>query len=289
MADAQIEDKDLIERWLTDNRNSTVKIVYPQKGEQLNLINMCLSNAIEGLSQKIERNSKEMSALSEFSALLGLSSPPKRIEAYDISNTQGSNNVAAMVVYINGRAEKSLYRRFMVKSFIGQDDYRSMAEVLDRRFNEYFKGEDESFKELPDLILLDGGKGQISAVMKILNSFNLDIKIFGMVKDSKHRTRAITAGGEDIQIKANRKTFTFVTNIQDEVHRFAISYHKQKSRNSNLNLELLKIKGVGEKTAKKLLNNFKSISRIKSAQTEDIIKLGISKQVAENIVNFYKK
>lgn len=289
VADAQIEDKDLIERWLTDNRNSTVKIVYPQKGEQLNLINMCLSNAIEGLSQKIERNSKEMSALSEFSALLGLSSPPKRIEAYDISNTQGSNNVAAMVVYINGRAEKSLYRRFMVKSFIGQDDYRSMAEVLDRRFNEYFKGEDESFKELPDLILLDGGKGQISAVMKILNSFNLDIKIFGMVKDSKHRTRAITAGGEDIQIKANRKTFTFVTNIQDEVHRFAISYHKQKSRNSNLNLELLKIKGVGEKTAKKLLNNFKSISRIKSAQTEDIIKLGISKQVAENIVNFYKK
>lgn len=289
VADAQIEDKDLIERWLTDNRNSTVKIVYPQKGEQLNLINMCLSNAIEGLSQKIERNSKEMSALSEFSALLGLSSPPKRIEAYDISNTQGSNNVAAMVVYINGRAEKSLYRRFMVKSFIGQDDYRSMAEVLDRRFNEYFKGEDESFKELPDLILLDGSKGQISAVMKILNSFNLDIKIFGMVKDSKHRTRAITAGGEDIQIKANRKTFTFVTNIQDEVHRFAISYHKQKSRNSNLNLELLKIKGVGEKTAKKLLNNFKSISRIKSAQTEDIIKLGISKQVAENIVNFYKK
>lgn len=177
----------------------------------------------------------------------------------------------------------------MIKSFVGQDDYRSMSEVLDRRLNEYFIGKDESFKELPDLILLDGGKGQISAVMKILDKYNLDIKLFGMVKDSKHRTRAITAGGEDIQIKANRKTFTFVTNIQEEVHRFAISYHKQKTKNSSLNLELLTIKGVGEKTAKKLLKNFKTMSRIKSAKIEDIVKLGISRQVAENISNFYKK
>ena len=250
---------------------------------------MCLNNAIEGLSQKIERNSKEMSALTEFSTLLGLSNPPKRIEAYDISNTSGSNNVAAMVVYINGRPEKSLYRRFMIKSFVGQDDYRSMAEVLDRRLNEYFKGEDESFKELPELILLDGGKGQVSAVVPILKKHNLNIKLFGMVKDSKHRTRAITEGGQDIQIKANRKTFTFVTNIQDEVHRFAISYHKQKSKNANLTLELLKIDGVGEITAKKLLKSFKTISKIKSATTQEFIELGINKKTAENIVHYYKK
>lgn len=287
--DTQIEDKELIERWLTDNRKGTVKIYSPKKGDQLKLLNMCLNNAIEGLSQKIERNSKEMSALSEFSSLIGLSSPPKRIEAYDISNMSGSNNVAAMVVYINGRAVKSLYRRFMIKSFIGQDDYRSMAEVLDRRFGEYLRGEDESFKELPDLILLDGGKGQISAVVSILNKYNFDIKLFGMVKDSKHRTRAITAGGEDIQIKANRKTFTFVTSIQDEVHRFAISYHKQKTKNTNLTLELLKIEGVGQKTAQKLLKHFKTISKIKSAEIADIIGLGISKKVAENIIKFYKK
>lgn len=289
VVDADIEDKELIERWLTDNRQSSVKIYYPQKGEQLKLLNMCLNNAIEGLSQKIERNSKEMSALSELATLLGMSNPPRRIEAYDISNTQGSNNVAAMVVYINGRAEKSLYRRFMIKSFLGQDDYRSMEEVLDRRFNEHLKGDDESFKELPDLILLDGGKGQVSTVLPVLDKYNLDIKLFGMVKDSKHRTRAITAGGEDIQIKANRKTFTFVTNIQDEVHRFAIGYHRQKAKNSNLTLELLNIDGVGDITAKKLLKAFKTISKIKSAQIQDIIKLGISKKTAENIVNYYKK
>lgn len=289
VVDVEIEDKELIERWLSDNRNSSVKIFLPQKGEQIKLLNMCLNNAIEGLSQKIERNSKEMSALTEFSTLLGLSNPPKRIEAYDISNTSGSNNVAAMVVYINGRPEKSLYRRFMIKSFVGQDDYRSMAEVLDRRLNEYFKGEDESFKELPELILLDGGKGHVSAVVPILKKHNLDIKLFGMVKDSKHRTRAITEGGQDIQIKANRKTFTFVTNIQDEVHRFAISYHKQKSKNANLTLELLKIDGVGEITAKKLLKSFKTISKIKSATTQEFIELGINKKTAENIVHYYKK
>ncbi len=289
IVDKQIEDRDLIERWLTDSKKGSVKIHFPQKGEQLELLNMCLNNAIEGLSQKIERNSKELSALTEFSTLLGLKNSPKRIEAYDISNTSGSNNVAAMVVYINGRAEKSLYRKFMIKSFSGQDDYRSMSEVLDRRFNEYLCGVDESFKELPDLILLDGGKGQVSAVLPILNKYNLDIKLFGMVKDSKHRTRAITAGGEDIQIKANRKTFTFVTNIQDEVHRVAISYHKQRAKKSNLTLELLNIDGVGEKTAKKLLSSFKTISKIKLAQIDDIRKLGISKKTAENIVNYYKK
>lgn len=286
--DNKMEDNNLFEEWLSNKKKQKVVIHIPQKGEQLSLLNMCLSNAIEGLSQLTERSSKEMSALNELSILLGMETPPRRIEAYDISNTAGSNNVGAMVVFINGSAEKSLYRKFKIKSVIGQDDYGSMSEVIDRRFKEYFEGNDESFKELPDLILLDGGKGQISAVKKVLDNYRLNIQLFGMVKDSKHKTRAITAGGDDIQIKANRKTYTLVSNIQEEVHRVAINYHKTSAKKSNLTLELLNIEGVGEKTANKLLKSFKTISKIKSSSIEDFIKIGINKKTAENIYNYYK-
>ena len=287
--DCQIEDSTIFEEWLSNMKKQKVIIHFPQKGEQLKLLNMCLANAIEGLSQQIERNSREMSALNELSSLLGIEIPPRRIELYDISNTSGSNNVGAMVVFINGSAQKNLYRRFKINSIVGQDDYASLSEVIDRRIKEYFEGNDESFKELPDLILLDGGKGQISAVKKVLDDFNLNIKLFGMVKDSKHKTRAITAGGDDIQIKSNRKTYTLVSNIQEEVHRFAISYHKTVAKKSNLTLELLNIEGVGEKTAKKLLKHFRTISKIKTASIEDFINLGISKKTAENIYSYYKK
>ena len=272
-----------------DKNSQKVSIHFPQKGEQLKLLNMCLSNAIEGLSQYTERNSKEMSALNELSSLLGFEIPPRRIESYDISNTAGSNNVGAMVVFIDGSPEKRLYRKFKIKTIIGQDDYGSLSEIIDRRIKEYFAAKDESFKELPDLILIDGGKGQISAVKKVLDDYNLNIKLFGMVKDSKHKTRAITAGGDDIQIKANRKTYTLVSNIQEEVHRFAISYHKTSARKTSLTLELLNIEGVGDITAKKLLKQFKTISKVKSASIEDLVKIGINKKIAENIYNYYKK
>lgn len=285
--DSDIEDQTLLEEWLTSLHGAKVSIHKPQIGEQKKLVDMCLSNAAEALSVKLERSGREMTALNELADLLGLKTVPRVIESYDISNTAGSENVASMVVFVDGRPQKALYRRFKIKSFIGQDDYRSMEEVLDRRFGEYEKGEDESFRRLPDLILLDGGKGQLSAVRPVMEKHKLNIPLFGMVKDSKHKTRAITAGGDDIQIKANRKAYTLVTNIQDEVHRFAIGYHHTRKRISTLQLDLLTIDGVGDVTAKKLLAAFKTISKIKESSVEDLRKIGMSEKVAQNVYHHY--
>ncbi len=289
LLDTGFTDKELIENWLSLKINKKVKILVPQKGTQKQLIDMCLANAAQALSNRIERSGKETESLSELAALLGLSTAPRRIESYDISNTAGSENVGSMVVFLDGRPAKHLYRKFKIKSFIGQDDFRSLNEVLNRRFCEYFKGEDESFKELPDLILLDGGVGQLTAVRPVLETFNLNIPLYGMVKDSKHKTRAITSGGEDIQIKANRKAFTLVTIIQNEVHRVAISYHKQRTKISSLQLELTNINGVGEKTAIKLIKAFKTIKNIKNATVDDFKSKGFSEKIAQNVINHYKK
>ena len=251
---------------------------------------MCLNNAAEDLSEKTERTGREMSALNELAKLLGLEKPPRIIEAYDISNTAGSENVAGMIVFKDGRPYKAAYRRFKIKSFSGQDDYRSMAEVLDRRFNEFETGEDEYFKTLPDLILLDGAKGQILAVLPILKRHNIDVSIFGMVKDSKHRTRAIATTGGDIAIKSNRKAFTLVTNIQDEVHRFAISYHKKLQSKNLLKSELLEIDGVGKKRAEALIKHFKSINKIKNASVEQLCEVdSINLDTANHIFTFFDK
>ncbi len=288
--DSSFDDREVISEWLSNVKGSKVTVSVPQRGAQKQLINMCLSNAAHALSDKIERSGKETAAINELSELLNLKAVPRRIESFDISNTAGSENVGAMVVFIDGRPVKSLYRKFKIKSFIGQDDFRSLAEVMDRRFNEYILGEDESFKMLPDLILLDGGKGQLSAVIPILERYNLDIPIFGMVKDSKHKTRAMTSGGDDIQIKANRKAFTLVNNIQDEVHRVAISYHHQRSKISGLQLDLTRISGVGPATAKKLIKAYKTITAIKKADVDNLCSHGISRSTAQNIVNyFYEK
>ena len=287
--DCKFNEIELIERWLCEKSGKKVAITVPEKGTQKQLVDMCLSNSAQALSEAIERKGRETEAINELSGILGLPSVPTRIESYDISNTAGSNNVGAMVVFINGRPEKTMYRKFKIKSFTGQDDFRSLAEVLDRRFCEYKTGTDISFKQLPDLILLDGGKGQLSAVREILCKHNLNISVFGMVKDSKHKTRAITSGGEDIQIKANRKAFTLVTSIQDEVHRAAISFHHQRAKKSTIKSELMNINGVGEATVKKLIKTYKSIKNIRNASLESLVDSGISKRTAENIIEYFKK
>lgn len=285
--DSDFEDRIITEQLLTSKLGKKVNINVPQIGVQKQLVEMCLSNAAEALSKRTARNVKEMSALNELTTLLGLSTAPRRIEAYDISNTAGSENVASMIVFIDGRPEKSLYRKFKIKSFIGQDDFRSMNEVLDRRFNEFENGSDESFSQCPDLILLDGGKGQISAVVPVLKKHNIDVPLFGMVKDSKHRTSHICTAEKDIQLKATRASFTLVTAIQDEVHRFAISYHKQRRKMSTLQMELLKISDVGEATAKKLLKNLKTVSAIKKSSVEELIAAGATRRAAKNIFEYY--
>ena len=287
LVDSDFEDRDLIEEWLCEVKGSYVSINIPVRGQQKALVDMCLNNAAQALSDKISRNMRETAAISELTQLLGLDKAPSRIESYDISNTSGKENVGSMIVFIDGRPVKNLYRKFKIKSFIGQDDFRSLAEVINRRLDEYFSGADESFKVLPDLILLDGGKGQLSCVKSVFDSRGISLPIFGMVKDSKHKTRAITAGGEDIQIKSNRKSYTLVSNIQDEVHRVAISYHRQRNKISTLRLELTHIEGVGTQTAKKLISKFKTINNIKSATIHDLLSAGISEKTAQNIAHFF--
>ncbi len=283
-------DFSVTEQWLSEKSGHKVVFINPKLGEQKALLDMCLNNAAENISEKTDRTGKEMSVLDELSRLLGLNTAPRYIEAYDISNTAGSENVAGMVVYKDGRPYKSAYKRFKIKSFLGQDDFRSMAEVLDRRFTEYEKGEDDGFSILPDLILLDGGQGQMSAVMPILEKHNITVPVFGMVKDSKHRTRAIAAQGGDIAIKSNRAAFTFITGIQDEVHRFAIGYHKNLRSKAMLNSELTYIEGVGKSRATALLKYFKTVKAIKNAEVNELCNVnGITKPIAENIFNHFHK
>ena len=276
------------ERWLTEKSWHNVSFINPKLGEQKALLDMCLNNAAETLSQKAERTGREMSVLDELARLLGLPSAPRYIEAYDISNTAGSENVAGMIVYKDGRPFRPAYKRFKIKSFLGQDDFRSMAEVLDRRFTEYEKGEDEGFAVLPDLILLDGGSGQMSAVRPVLEKHGITVPLFGMVKDSKHRTRAIAAEGGDISIKSNRAAFTFITGIQDEVHRFAIGYHKQRRSKSMLSSELTEIEGIGKARAAALLKHFKTVKAIKAATADELAAApGMTKAAADAVYKHF--
>ena len=280
----------LLEEFLIKQSGHSIKITVPQKGQQKKTVDMCFKNAAETLSKRIERTGRETVALNELGELLGLERAPEYIESYDISNTSGSENVAAMVVFKDGRPFKENYRKFKIKGFTGQDDYRSMAEVLTRRFNEYKEGNDPAFKTLPDLILLDGGKGQMSAVEPVMKSFGLNIPVFGMVKDSKHRTRAVTDKCGDIAIKPTKSAFILVTGIQDETHRFAITYHKKRRSSSMTKSELLCIEGVGEKRVAALFKHFKSLKNIKGASVEELSKVsGIDKKTAMNIYNYFKK
>lgn len=270
--DLMPEDSEVIEKWLSQKRGNRVYLTCPQRGEQAQLVQMCRKNAAEVLAQIKGRTSREYSVLEELREILGLSKIPEYIESYDNSNLAGTENVAGMIVYENGKPLKSAYRKFKIKSFEGQDDYASMAEVLDRRFTEYEEQKDtgEGFGRLPDLILLDGGQGQVSAVMPILRKHNLDVPIFGMVKDGSHRTRAITGTGGEISINSRRAVFTFISKMQDEVHRFAIGYHHQRRKNATFKSSLTDIDGIGTVRAKALLKHFRTITNIRNADLEEL-------------------
>lgn len=289
--DGEIEDEELLREFLEKQRGKKVEFIHPQKGEHLSILNMCVSNANEHLAQSEGRLGREFAALEELAALLGLEKPPEYIESYDISHTFGADNVAGMVVFHNGRPMKSAYKRFSVKGFDGQNDVGSMNEVLTRRFSHYHNDEEGStFKILPDLILLDGGQPQVNAVLPVIQKMGLDVPVFGMVKDSKHRTRAIAFGGGEIEINSHRSAFTLVSNIQEEVHRFAISYHHKKHTKSAFSSGLMQINGIGEKKAKALLKHFKTISAIKEQSAQSLEQCpGISKRDAVEIYDFYHK
>ena len=265
-------DLENLTRWLSEKKGSRVYVTVPQRGEQAKLVQMCRSNAAEALAQQKGATVREYSVLEELRETLGLDKLPEYIESYDISNLAGTENVAGMIVYKNGRPLKSAYRKFKIKGFERQDDYASMAEVITRRFEEYFKAEkaDEGFGRLPDLILLDGGRGQVTAVRGVLERMGLDIPLFGMVKDDRHRTRAVTSEGGEIAINSRRQLFTFLSKMQDEVHRFAIGYHHQRRKSTTFKSSLTNIEGVGTVRAKALLKYFRTIENISRADLEEL-------------------
>lgn len=287
--DGEVADEELLKKFLESLRNKKVEFIHPQKGEHLSIVNMCIQNADEHLAQQQGRLGREIAVLEELRRLLGLEKFPEYIESYDISHTFGADNVAGMVVFHNGRPMKSAYKRFSVKGFDGQNDVGSMREVLTRRFEHYYNDKEGStFKILPDLILLDGGEPQVNAVLPVIKSMGLDVPVFGMVKDSKHRTRAIAVSGGEIEINSHRRVFTLVSSIQEEVHRFAITYHHKKHTKSTLSTSLTKIKGIGDAKAKSLLKHFKTVTAIKEASVEELEAVGgISRANAQSIYNFY--
>ncbi len=291
--DGEINNSDILEKWLSEISGHKVSLVLPQKGEQLELVKMCTFNAAEHLSKRHSAETAGTAALDELGRLLNLKTPPKYIEAYDISHTSGNENVAGMTVFFGGKPLKSAYKKFRIKGFSGQDDYRSMAEVLERRFSEYTtakeKGETDGFGRLPDLILLDGGKGQLGAVKPVLEKFGLNIPMFGMAKDTHHKTKKIASLEGDILIKANKRAYTLIATIQEETHRFAITYHRKRATKKGLTAELLEIEGVGPSRAKLLLKAFKGVATLSGATAKEIhLATKIPLKICENIENFYK-
>ena len=285
--DGEVADSELLERWLSERKGKKVIISHSTAGEQKKLFEMCRSNAAQYLTPLTGTAGRKTAALDELAGMLGLPAAPEFIESYDISHTAGSDNVAGMIVFRNGEPYRRGYRRFMIKGFTGQDDYASMAEVLDRRFTRYEEEKEsgEGFGRLPDLILLDGGKGQVSAVEPILKKHGLEnIPLFGMVKDGSHRTRAIAKSGGEIAFTSKRRAFTLVSEIQEEVHRFAVTYHRQKHKASALSSTLTDIPGVGPSRAKVLLRHFKTVTAIKNASVDELKNVsGISDSMAQTI------
>lgn len=284
--DGEVEDAALLERFLGDKAGRRVHIVQPQIGEQAKLVEMCRHNAAERIAQQVGMSGRETTALEDIRQLLGLTDTPDYIECYDISNTAGVNNVAAMVVYEHGKPLRSAYRRFRIKSVVGQDDYASMAEVITRRLDEYLLHREEGtgFGRKPDLILLDGGEGHVSTIRPIVERYALDIPVYGLVKDDRHRTRAIALTGGEIAIHQKRAAYTLLSNIQEEVHRSAISYHRQQRRQSSISTSLLDIDGIGPTRAKALLRQFGSLRNIRNATVEELLLVkGMTRPAAEAI------
>ncbi len=294
--DALPEDHEALTEALSEARGSAVNLYVPQRGDVAKLVTMAYTNAVERLARESGRYTREEKLLEEAAQMLGLKTPPRVIESYDISNWGDGSSVCGMIVFRDGKPLRAGYRRFRMKTVAGTDDYASMAEALSRRAGEYEaakRGEKpdtptNQFSVLPDLILLDGGRGQVSAVRAALKDTQLaGVPLFGMVKDDHHRTRAIVDDtGSEIAINRNRGIFTFVTSIQDEVHRYANDYRKRLMNKRSYAATLTALPGVGEKTSAALLKHFKTVANVRGASISDLEQVpGISHKKAEQIYN----
>lgn len=285
LTEFEVEDYDLLEKWLGERRGGRVHIITPQKGEKSKMIDLARENASVVLSRDLEKLKREeartVGAANELAQMLGLPSA-NRLEAFDISNTSGYQSVASMVVFEKGRARKNAYRKFKLRSVSGPDDYKSMEEVLTRRFT------DERFDVYPDVIMMDGGRGQVNVALRVLEGLNLHIPVCGMVKDDNHRTRGLYYNNEEIQFPKNSEVFGMITRLQDEAHRFAITYHKLLRGKEQVKSILDDINGVGPARRKALMQHFKEIDKIKSASVEELQEVqGVTAKVAKQIYDFF--
>jgi len=287
LTEFEVEDFVLLEQWLGERRGGRVHIITPQKGEKSKMIDLARENAAVVLSRDLEKIKREdartVGAANELAQMLGL---PKadRLEAFDISNTSGYQSVASMVVFEKGRARKNAYRKFKLRTVSGPDDYKSMEEVLTRRFT------DERFDVHPDVIMMDGGKGQVNVALRVLEDLNLNIPVCGMVKDDNHRTRGLYYNNEEISFPKNSEVFGMITRLQDEAHRFAITYHKLLRGKEQVRSILDDIPGVGPARRKALMQHFKEIDKIKNATVEELQQVsGITPKVAEEIYLFFHR
>lgn len=304
MLQEEIEDIEILEQWLTKRKGARVYIRVPKIGTKEKLVELAAKNAQLVLSQDKERIRREegrtVGAAKEIGKLLGLENV-SRMEAYDISNISGFANVGSMVVYEKGRPKRSDYRKFRIKSVSGPDDYACMKEVLTRRFvhgmeekkeleDKQIDNEFGSFTKFPDIIMMDGGKGQVNIALGVLEELHINIPVCGMVKDDNHRTRGLYYNNEEIPIDKDSEGFKLITRIQDEAHRFAIEYHRSLRSKSQVKSVLDEIPGIGPARRKALMRHFKSIEEIKNADVEALLQVEeIPANVAEDIYNFFRK
>lgn len=298
----EFEDMEVVSKWLSEKRGSKVIIRIPKRGEKSKLMEMVRTNALNTLNQYGEANkrkSKEREeSLEELAELLDLEHIPYRIEAFDISNIQGVEPVGSMVVFENGQQKKSDYRRFKIRTVQGPNDYASMKEIIQRRFKRGLEEkklmkenaiEVKGFSSFPDLIMIDGGKGQVNIAEKVMFELGLDVEVCGLVKDDYHNTRGIIYNNREIELPKHSSTFRFITRIQDEAHRFAISYHRSLRSKKMFKSDLDNIKGIGEVRKKALLKSLGSIEGIKAASIEKLSKVdGMNIAVAEEVYNYFR-
>ncbi len=304
MIESEIEDREIIETWLSNRRGTKVQIRVPKKGTKEKLVELAKNNARLVLEKDKERLKREegrtIGAVKEISKLLNLSST-QRMEAYDISNISGFQSVGSMVVYENGKPKRSDYRKFRIKTVEGPNDYASMEEVLTRRFEHGMeekqqqkeKNQEEqygSFTRFPDLILMDGGKGQVHAALSVLEKLKLEIPVCGMVKDDKHRTRGLYYKNQEIPIEKDSEAFRLITRIQDEAHRFAIEYHRSLRSKNQIHSVLDEIAGIGPARRKALMKHFTGVEKIKEATVEELAEVSsMNEKSAQAVYDFFHK
>ena len=287
-----VQDRELLEAWLSEKRGSKVQIRIPQKGQKEKLAALAKENARMVLEKDrnrlIREEQRTLGAVLEISKLLGLPAA-RRMESYDISNISGVDAVGSMVVYVDGKPRKSDYRKFRIRTVEGPDDYASMEEVLTRRF-ERAKAGDSGFVQLPDVILMDGGRGQVHIAEKVLKKLDLSVPVAGMVKDDSHRTRGLWFRDAELPIKKDGEGFKLLTRIQDEVHRFAIEYHRQLRSKGQVHSVLDEIEGIGPARRKALLRTFRTLENIRDASEEELAKApSMNAAAAEKVYSFFHK